>query len=61
VPERSGILIHNGNLVEHSLGCILIGTRPGKMMGQPAVLNSVTAKNKFAQLDIDTLEIIGEP
>lgn len=61
VPDRSGILIHNGNIVKHTLGCILIGMRPGQMLGQRAVLNSVTAKNKLAELDIDEIEIVGEP
>lgn len=60
VPGRSGILIHNGNLVEHSLGCMIIGMRKGTIKGETAVLNSVTAKNKLAKHKIDQLIIAGD-
>lgn len=43
VAGRSGILIHNGNIVAHSRGCLIIGKRRGTLAGQPAVLNSRTA------------------
>ena len=43
VPGRSGVLIHSGNVVSHSRGCLLIGKRRGILKGQPAVLNSRTA------------------
>jgi len=43
VPKRSGILIHNGNLVRHSKGCIIIGWRTGLLGGSPAVLYSMKA------------------
>ena len=53
VEGRSGILIHNGNLVDHTRGCILIGTKFGKLAGRPAVLASRTGMRKL-------LETIGE-
>lgn len=43
VPGRSGILIHSGNVVAHTRGCLIIGKRRGTLAGQPAVLNSRTA------------------
>lgn len=63
VPGRSAILIHNGNTVNHSRGCLIIGKRRGPLAGQPAVLNSKTALREFAAL-LDskpfTLTIIGD-
>lgn len=47
VPNRGGILWHNGNLVKHSRGCTLVGMRAGKLGGKPAVLSSGTALNKM--------------
>ena len=47
VPGRSGILIHTGNLVRHSLGCILPGLRRGVLSGRPAVLSSGAALNRL--------------
>jgi hypothetical protein len=43
VPGRSGILIHNGNTVDHSRGCLLVGKRRGFIGGKRAVLNSRSA------------------
>lgn len=50
VTGRSGILIHNGNLVNHTRGCLLLGTRRGKISRQKAVLNSRTAMNQFVRV-----------
>lgn len=47
VDGRGGILIHCGNLVRHTLGCILVGTRHGYLQGNPAILNSRTALSKL--------------
>jgi hypothetical protein len=41
VPDRSAILIHNGNVEENTHGCILVGDSEGMLNNQPAVLNSV--------------------
>lgn len=43
VNGRSGILIHKGNLVSHSLGCLIIGSSVGSLGGKPAVLQSAKA------------------
>lgn len=40
VPDRSRILIHAGNIVRNTYGCILVGKRIGRMHGEPAVLLS---------------------
>jgi len=50
VPGRGGILIHNGNVVDHTNGCILIGKRKGYLIDQPAVLNSKTALFEFVEI-----------
>lgn len=61
VPNRGGILIHNGNLVRHSKGCIIFGLKPGNLGGQRAVLSSRTALRKLRQIigeERFTLEVI---
>lgn len=50
VPDRSGILIHNGNIVDHSRGCLIIGKRRGTLACKPAVLNSRTALAELAEV-----------
>lgn len=50
VYNRSFILIHSGNIARHTKGCILIGSRFGKLGKSPAVLSSKTAVRKFQEL-----------
>lgn len=50
VTGRSGILIHCGNTVDHSRGCLIIGKRRGWLAGKPAVLNSRTALGELSAL-----------
>jgi len=45
--SRLGILMHNGNLLAHTKGCLLLGTRQGTLGGRPAVLGSRTALRKL--------------
>jgi len=45
VPNRSEILIHNGNIIEESKGCILVGMNEGWLNSEWAVLNSMQALN----------------
>ena len=55
VPNRNHILLHHGNfagdsargLRTHSAGCILLGSRRGRLHGQAAVLASRTARRHF--------------
>lgn len=47
VQDRSGILIHNGNTASHSLGCLIIGKKRGKLNNKNAVLNSKSALIKL--------------
>jgi len=62
VPKRGGILIHQGNTVNHTRGCIILGMRKGWLAGKRAVLNSRTAMEKLRTLmekDDFTLTIYG--
>lgn len=55
VPNRTHILLHHGNYAgdrvlnyrTHSAGCILFGSRRGRLHGQRAVLASRIARRKF--------------
>lgn len=47
VFERSGILIHNGNLVNHTKGCLILGNRRGRIGGKKAVLSSRLAMRRL--------------
>ena len=47
VPGRVAIQIHKGNTVDHTEGCVLVGTAFGALNGKPAVLHS---KDAFARL-----------
>ena len=69
VPGRTHILLHHGNFAgdrlrgyrTHSAGCILLGSRKGKLHGQRAVLGSKIARRKFElamNFQTTTLEII---
>lgn len=50
VPDRSGVLIHNGNLAKHSKGCIIIGSAPGVLGGVEAVLLSRKALRQLGRV-----------
>lgn len=49
VEGRDGILIHNGNLPEHTKGCVLLGSKIGPLGGRAAVLGSRTAMKRFVR------------
>jgi hypothetical protein len=40
VPGRTGCLFHQGNVVEHTEGCVILGNGWGKLGKNRAVLNS---------------------
>ena len=50
VPKRYKILIHPGNIEEHTQGCILIGEKFDYLKGKTAILESRKGFNEF--LDI---------
>lgn len=50
VPGRSGILIHHGNVVDHTRGCILLGLQHGRLGGKRAVLSSRRAMRTLREL-----------
>lgn len=43
VEGRSGILMHAGNFVEHSTGCLILGTKHGILGNRRAVIQSRSA------------------
>lgn len=47
VPGRSAILIHAGNTVADTEGCILLGNRESELEGEPAVVESRQAVQRF--------------
>lgn len=57
VPNRTEILIHNGNTIADSNGCILIGTSEGWLGTQMAVLNSMSALNMLRDTLPDTFSL----
>ena len=63
VPGRSRILIHAGNIVRNTYGCILVGRRLGRLHGEPAVLLSrpaLTDLHSFLDREPFDLHIKGE-
>lgn len=64
VPNRSDILFHKGNIIDHSEGCILIGEQFGILRGIPAITHSGIGYNEFMEkltnLNLFELEIVGE-
>lgn len=52
VPDRTVVLFHPGNIVDHTEGCIITAEHYGKLHGNRAVLNSGNTFKKFmARLD----------
>jgi len=50
VPGRGGILIHAGNIDDHSEGCIIVAEHFGKLGDARAVLNSGKTFDKFNEI-----------
>ena len=53
VPGRSEIIIHQGNTLTHTSGCILVGKRWGRLEERPAVLSSREGMKRFLKLMAD--------
>lgn len=47
VPNRTHILIHSGNVEDHTHGCVLLAQYFGKLKEQRAVLNSGSTFKEF--------------
>lgn len=50
VPNRTNILFHKGNTMDDTRGCILTGTRFGRLNHKSAVLDSRGAFQRFINL-----------
>lgn len=50
VPDRDAILIHQGNWVKNTQGCILPGLSAGYLKDEKAVVSSTAALNKIKTL-----------
>ena len=50
VPNRTKILFHPGNFVEHTEGCIILAQYFGKIKGNRGVLNSGNTFSHFMQI-----------
>ena len=62
VPNRSAILFHKGNVMEHTEGCILIGEQFESLDGKTAILNSGKGFGEFMKKlkGLDEFKIIIE-
>lgn len=50
VPGRDKILIHNGNLEDDSLGCIILGKKFGLIKNKIGVMESAVALKEFREI-----------
>ena len=57
VPNRTSILIHNGNTEADSSGCLICGQSFGSLNGLPAVLNSNAALTYLRGVLPDSFEL----
>ena len=55
VPGFQDVLIHWGNTVTSTHGCLVVGMRIGQLDGQRAVLDSKIAWDKLSKIIFDTL------
>lgn len=50
VPNRTDILIHEGNTIANTKGCLLVGEIFGELNKQPAILRSVPTLDKLRKI-----------
>ena len=60
VPDFEFILIHTGNTVDDTDGCLIIGGKIGVINGKDAVLNSKATYRKFYEHVIEAVQAGGE-
>lgn len=50
VPDRDHVLFHPGNIIDHTVGCVITAEHFGKLGEKRAVLNSGNTYKKFMEL-----------
>jgi len=56
VPGHTAVLFHSGNTEADTDMCVLLGSTPGKLKGNRAILNSGTTYEKFLEILKDVNE-----